>query len=113
MRISKKQFISITFLLFWGIIALSMTTGLWKSKMQGIEIHQDELGTGAVKEKIKGWMKVKAIEKMFGVPINYVCNELDLPQNINQELSIKDLKNKYGFEMDELRKIVVKYNKQK
>jgi hypothetical protein len=107
MRINKKQFIILTFLIFWGIIAVSITTGVWKTKMQGIEIHSEEI-TG---DEIKGWMKFKAIEKLFNVPLNYVRTELKLPKDIDIDKNLKELKENYNFEMDELKEIVVKYHK--
>lgn len=107
MRIKKNKFIIATFLVFWGIIALSMTTGFWHTKMQGIEIHKDEI-TG---EEIKDWMKFKAIEKLFGVPLEHAYTKLKLPKNIDPDQSIKELGAKYNFEMEQLREIVVKYHK--
>lgn len=109
MKINKKQFIILTFLIFWGIIALSITTGVWKSKMKGIEIQSKEI-TG---KKIKGWMKFMALEKLFKVPLKHIYNELKLPKNIDPTQSIKTIKEKYNFEMEELRKIVVQYHENK
>ncbi|SJZ36816.1 hypothetical protein [Selenihalanaerobacter shriftii] len=108
MKLNKKQFVIITFLIFWGIIGVSITTGVWESQMQGIEVHEGEFS----KDDIKGWMKLKAINKLFGVPLEYTCNELGLPGNINKEAKLKDLKKKYSFEMAELRKIILKYHNQ-
>lgn len=108
MKINRKYFIILIFFIFWGIIGLSMTTGLWETKMQGPNVD-DKIA----KEDIKGWMKFKAIKKLFNVPLNYVYTELNLPSDIDTHRSIKELKEKHGFQIEKLREIIINYRHNK
>ena len=59
---------------------------------------------------IRGSMTLIEVEETTGVPAAYIIESLQLPDSISAEEQLGPLKRKYGFEINDVREIVKKYN---
>lgn len=62
---------------------------------------------------INGRMSLAQIEKQTGVPADYLIKKLGLSTNISQNVNIGNLRKRYGFSMQELRKHIRDYQADK
>jgi hypothetical protein len=70
---------------------------------EGSQKHQEEA------ESIRGSMTLKEAEEATGVPASHIISELKLPSSVTPEDKLGRLKKDYGFEIEDVRKIVRKY----
>ncbi len=59
---------------------------------------------------IRGQMSLLEVERTTNVPVNYLIEKLRLPATLTGEEQLGQLKRTYGFEIDDVRKIVSEYN---
>ena len=64
------------------------------------------LHTGRTGSHIRGSMTLAEVEKTTGVAVKVVLRELGLPSDVPREERLGRLSRQYGFEMEEVRKIV-------
>lgn len=64
-------------------------------------------------ENIRGSMSLEEVEQSTGVPVQYLLQHLDLPVNTSPSQRLGRLRNKYGFEIEDVRKLVVNFQKDK
>lgn len=62
---------------------------------------------------IRGSMTLKEIEETTGVPVSYIIKSLNLPETISEEKRLGPLKRQYGFEINDVREIVKRYENRK
>lgn len=65
-------------------------------------------GTGS-DEVIKGRMTLREVEYVTKVPADYICKQLEIPENADRSKALRDLSQEYGFEVDSIRDIVAEY----
>lgn len=73
-----------------------------KNQSQQIGNHDEE-------EIIRGSMTLLEVESTTGVPVEVIRSELGLPASVSPDQRIGRLKQQFGFEMSQLRKILSKY----
>lgn len=59
----------------------------------------------------RGMMTLQEIEDLTGVPTTYLLEHLGLPQDVSPDARVGKLRRIYGFTMQDIRRIVVKYSK--
>ena len=62
---------------------------------------------------IRGSMTLREVEEITGVPANHIIQSLNLPETMSDEEQLGPLKRQYGFEINDVREIVKKYNNRK
>lgn len=58
---------------------------------------------------IRGQMSLLEVERTTNVPVNYLIEKLKLPATLTGDEQLGQLKRSYGFEIDDVRKIVSEY----
>lgn len=61
---------------------------------------------------IKGSLSLEAISRDWGVPASYLIDGLKLPKDVPLNLTLKELKDRYGFTMENVRELVKEYRSQ-
>jgi hypothetical protein len=74
-----------------------------QSQKSSISAHIDE------EVSIRGSMTFAEIEKMTGVPAEYIFQSLKIPDTLSVDERVGPLKRQYGFEMNDVREAVRKY----
>lgn len=64
------------------------------------------LHTGGTGSHVRGSMTLAEVEKTTGVAVEVVLRELGLPSDVPREERLGRLSHQYGFEMEDLRRIV-------
>ena len=64
-------------------------------------------------QTIRGSMSLKDIENMTAVPITYILEKLKLPKTTPLDQKLKDIKDEYSFEVEEVRVLVSEYQTNK
>lgn len=62
-------------------------------------------------EHIRGSMTLREVEHLTGTPVGHLVRELGLPQNISSDEQLGQLRRKYGFELEDVQRIVTNYKK--
>lgn len=60
-------------------------------------------------EDIKGSLSLEAVSRDWGVPAAYLIEGLKLPKDVSLQLALKELKERHGFTMEDVRKLVADY----
>jgi len=60
-------------------------------------------------EDIKGSTSLETISREWETPASYLIEGLKLPKDVPLNLALKELKDKYGFTMEDLRELVADY----
>ncbi|MCP4605852.1 MAG: DUF4405 domain-containing protein [Proteobacteria bacterium] len=60
---------------------------------------------------VRGSMTLKEVSKKTGVPIDTIKTSLDLPQGVSVNERLGQLKRRYRFQIEDVRKIVADYHK--
>ncbi|MFZ5639216.1 MAG: hypothetical protein ACOY4Q_00790 [Bacillota bacterium] len=107
MQISKRTFAVWVIGLFWGIIGLSMVTGVWESKVPAEAIVVESAAD------IKGWMKLEEVAHRLSIPYPELVKLLEIPDSVSPETQIKELAALKGVETDEFREKIDAYLKTK
>ena len=80
----------------------------------GVLFFQAPAGSSAAEEgkkaeDIKGSTSLEAIGREWGVPAAYMIESLKLPKDVPLRLALKELRDNYGFAMEDVRKLVADY----
>jgi NAD-dependent dihydropyrimidine dehydrogenase PreA subunit len=59
--------------------------------------------------EIRGSMSLETISREWGTPTAYLIEGLKLPKDVPLNLALKELKDRYGFTMEDVRKLVADY----
>lgn len=60
-------------------------------------------------EDIKGSMSLERVSREWGIPPAYLIEGLSLPKDVSLNLSLKELKDRHGFTIEDVRKLVADY----
>ncbi len=60
-------------------------------------------------EDIKGSVSLETISRDWGIPAAYLIEGLKLPKDVSLNLALKELKDRHGFTMEDVRKLVADY----
>ena len=60
-------------------------------------------------EDIKGSLSLETISRDWGIPAAYLIEGLKLPKDVSLQLALKELKDRHGFTMEDVRKLVADY----
>jgi polyferredoxin len=60
-------------------------------------------------EDIKGSVSLETISREWGIPTAYLIEGLKLPKDVSLNLALKELKDRHGFMMEDVRKLVADY----
>lgn len=74
-----------------------------------VEIDFSAKGKVLNKDSIRGIMTFREVEVLTGVPSNYIFWKLHLSESTTADKWLGSLKNKYGFEIYDIKKIVKDY----
>ena len=99
--VSHRAFGIMVFLVFWGVIGIGMVSGVWESKMSGID--PDSMTSPA---EIKGWMTAEDILCAFDIDKGQFFAALDLPADTDLGTKAKDLGKDLGFETERVKEVV-------
>jgi len=58
---------------------------------------------------VQGWMTLRQVAASAGVPAAYVIRQLGLPEDVRQDEQLGQLRRRYGFRMDDLRRALTQY----
>ncbi len=83
--------------LFFGVISLFQTSFILASA------EEKKI------EDIRGSTSLESISKEWGVPVIYLRESLKLPQDVPINTALKELKDKYGFTIEDVRTLVAEY----
>ncbi len=64
---------------------------------------------GKAVEDIKGSVSLEAVSRDWGVPTAYLIEGLRLPKDVSLNLALKELKDRHGFTMEDVRNLVADY----
>ena len=64
-------------------------------------------------EKIRGFLTLLEIEETTGVPAAWILRELGLPPDVPKEQHTGQLVRRYGFTMEDIRRVVEEYTKKR
>lgn len=96
-KISKTIFVIALLGLFFGIIGVSMSTGLWQS-IPSTDL-KDNSGQVNV-ENIKGWMTLGNVSESVGIPLQVLCKDFNFPMDIDPNTPLKEIATKYKISFD-------------
>jgi NapH/MauN family ferredoxin-type protein len=96
-KISKPFFVIALLGLFFGIISLSMATGVWQS-VPSIDLKDTNGQVNA--DNIKGWMTLGNVSESVGIPIQVLCKDFNLPMTIDPNIPLKEIASKYNITFD-------------
>jgi ferredoxin len=60
-------------------------------------------------EDIKGSLSLETVSREWGIPAAYLIESLKLPKDVPLDLTLKELKDRHGFTMEDVRKLVADY----
>ena len=60
-------------------------------------------------EDIKGSLSLETVSREWGIPAAYLIEGLKLPKDVPLQLALKELKDRHGFTMEDVRKLVADY----
>jgi ferredoxin len=60
-------------------------------------------------EDIKGSISLETVSREWGIPAAYLIEGLKLPKDVPLNLALKELKDRHGFTMEDVRKLVADY----
>jgi NapH/MauN family ferredoxin-type protein len=108
-KLSKTFFVIALLGLFFGIIAVSIATGIWQSAPSTDLL--DNNGQVNV-DNIKGWMTLGEVSESVGIPLLVLCRDFNFPMNIDPTIPLKDIAARYNmtFETEILREYVITFN---
>lgn len=75
--------------------------------------HQKQGEQVETTQTIRGSMSLQELETMTGVPAAYILEKMKLPASTRLDQKLKDLKEVYSFEIEEIRNLVSDYNTNK
>ena len=58
---------------------------------------------------LRGNLSFSQIEKLTGVPSSYLFSKLKLPPNVSRNVNMGNLRKRYGFTMQDVRKYIREY----
>jgi ferredoxin len=88
----------------WPIVLLALTVLFFQASAVW------SAGEGEKKvEEIKGSASLEAIGRDWGIPTAYLIEGLKLPKDVPLNLALKELKDRHGFTMEDVRKLVADY----
>ena len=61
---------------------------------------------------VRGYMTLKEVSETFNVPADHILKELGITDRVNERETFGRLRRSYGFEMHEVRDIILKYQKE-
>jgi len=92
---------------FIAVIALALSP-----LFAPVEIDLSTKGKSAHKYKdssIRGTMTFREVEELTGVPAKYIFRMMNLPESISAEQRIGSIKNKFAYEIKDIREVVKGY----
>ncbi len=99
-----------------AVLAVIATGGLlWaKSRVQfdptrGGQYHLHEELTVGESAHITGMNTLAEVSNIFGIPVEHLVEALQLPVDVDTSLQLGRLKREYGFELEDVRRIVYEY----
>jgi hypothetical protein len=75
----------------------------------GPEIVLPADGSPLPSTEIKGRMTLQEVINLCQVPFDYIVAELGLPEDVDSEITLRDLASRFGFEVLTLREVVDRY----
>jgi ferredoxin len=60
-------------------------------------------------EDIKGSLSLETVSRDWGIPAAYLIEGLKLPRDVSLNLALKDLKDRHGFTIEDVRNLVADY----
>ena len=88
---------------FWGIVAITMVTGIWEAKLSAEEV------TAADPADIKGWMTIEDVSQYFKIPPAELYTLFSLPKDTDLHKPLKDIAAGMGKETDDFREILAQH----
>jgi hypothetical protein len=73
----------------------------------GVSLPED--GGPLPGSEIRGWMTLQDVVDLCQVPLDVLIAELDLPQDVDSSLAMRDLASQMGIEVGSVREAVVRY----
>ena len=91
-----------------ALIALAVAPFLSNREQTGVPSHKLRTEKTELEKhmEIRGSMTLYEVEQLTGVSVENILRKLNLPSDIPADQQLGKLRRKYGFEMDDVRKIV-------
>lgn len=104
MKVNTRSFFLVVFFIYWGLIGLSMATGLWDSS-NAIKENNGILPP----EEIHGTMSVKELLLTYSLNKEVLYTNFSIPMQEPDSQALRDLAHRYGFEVEDIRKFIQSY----
>ena len=91
MRINTIVYAVLVLVVFFGTIAGFQTAGIWSISGKVDSSGEAVRPSAADVSSIKGWMTLDQVATTFGVPVDELLTQFDLPADTSSATAIKDL----------------------
>lgn len=108
MRLSKYAMPVVGIILLIGSVLVGQAAGMWKT----VGDRQVALQANGMPdpEGIKGWMTLESVSEQFHIPMSYLYEHLQLPQDLPVETKMSEIEKVVdGFEVSTMRDLVSSY----
>ncbi len=99
-----------------GLVGLSLSPFLAEVQQTGVPGRRQHLETpgepdsnqvgGLTADDLRGSMSFAEIEQATGVSATLILRELGLPEDVPRDTNLGQIRRQYGFEMDDVRRVV-------
>lgn len=100
MKLSTKHFVILVITVYWGLIVLSMASGLWDT----YGFANENKPTVITPEEVTGMMTVQELLNAFALDKETFYANFKIPPSEPTSQSLRSLVHKYGFEVEDIRK---------
>lgn len=94
--------------LFLGIVGAAQVSGQWNAKSPSYRVAAQITDPS----EIKGWMKWSEAAAAFNVDEKQLLAELGLPEQLDRNRTVKDIRGEFGVSEEKFRQAVAKLRKQ-
>jgi hypothetical protein len=98
-----------------AVLAIAITPfggSVEQSGISGVQSDKSSTLTHGT-ERVRGRMTLIDIERKTGVPKAYLIEHLSMPQDVPLNIGVAKLGKSYGFDIDDVRRIISEYKAQK
>lgn len=101
MKVNTRSFFAVIFFIYWGLIGLSMATGIWDSS----NVTKENNGV-MPPEEITGTMTVRELLLTYSLNKETLYTNFKIPAQEPDTQALRDLAHRYGFEVENIREFV-------
>ncbi len=104
MRLPKLMMPLIALVILGGSVAVAWAAGWW---ITGVDVTKM-----SSPQEIRGWMSFEQVSGQFGIPVEVLYQQLDIPAAVAPTTPIRDIEKQMdGFEVTAVQQVVADYLK--